>query len=84
MIVIIDLDLGNLYSIQNMLKKIGFGSIISNKLEDIKNASKLILPGIGAFDTGMKNLKKYNLINILENQVIRKKNQYLEFALECK
>ena len=67
-----------------MLKKIGFGSIISNKLEDIKNASKLILPGIGAFDTGMKNLKKYNLINILENQVIRKKNQYLEFALECK
>ena len=58
MIVIIDLDLGNLYSIQNMLKKIGFGSIISNKLEDINNASKLILPGIGAFDTGMKNLKK--------------------------
>ena len=50
MIVIIDLDLGNLYSIQNMLKKIGFESKISNNLEDINNASKLILPGIGAFD----------------------------------
>ena len=44
MIVIIDLDLGNLSSIQNMLKKIGFESMISNKLEDINQASKLILP----------------------------------------
>ena len=81
MIVIIDLDLGNLSSIQNMLKKIGFESMISNKLEDINKASKLILPGIGAFDTGMKNLKKYNLINILENQVIMNKKPILGICL---
>jgi glutamine amidotransferase len=70
MIVIIDYDLGNLNSIHNMIKKIGFSSVISNNVEHIKNATKLILPGIGAFDSGMRNLRQHNLIEILHQRVI--------------
>ena len=52
MIVIIDLDLGNLYSIQNMLKKIGFGSIISNKLEDINTLTFVAIHEMGHLASG--------------------------------
>ena len=55
MIVIIDLNLGNVGAIKNMLKKIGVDSEVSNKTNDILSATKLILPGVGSFDTGMIN-----------------------------
>ena len=48
MIAIIDYGLGNLGSIQNMLKRIGVSSLITSKIEEIKNADKIILPGVGA------------------------------------
>ena len=65
MLVIIDYKTGNLGSIQNILKSIGIDSIISNDIKVIKKASKLILPGVGAFDTGIKSLKKLKLIEPL-------------------
>ena len=57
MILILDLNLGNLGSIQNMLKKIGFKSIISNNKKDLEEAKKIILPGVGSFDKGMQSLE---------------------------
>lgn len=61
MIIIIDCNIGNVGSIKNMINRIGFDCIISNKLSDIENSSKLILPGVGSFDNGITNLKKLNL-----------------------
>jgi len=71
-IVIIDYGLGNLGSMFNMLKKIGVHAIISADHEIIKEAKKLILPGIGSFDTGMSNLEARDLIPILKKQVLEK------------
>ena len=68
MILIVDYGLGNLGSIQNMLKKIGSKSIISSDREEILNASKIILPGVGAFDTGMNNLIELGLIDVLNQK----------------
>jgi len=71
MIVIIDYGLGNLGSIKNMIKKIGFDSVISSDHQVIKQGTKLILPGVGSFDRGMTELKNRNLIdllNVLVNQ----------------
>jgi glutamine amidotransferase len=65
MITILDYGLGNLGSIQNMLKKIGKNSVISSSKDDIMKASKIILPGVGAFDTGINNLKKLDIIEAL-------------------
>jgi hypothetical protein len=49
-IVIVNYGMGNVGSIRNMLKYIGYDALISGKPEDIKNADKLILSGVGAFE----------------------------------
>ena len=78
MIVIIDYGLGNISSIKNMLKKIGERNvIISSDLEVIKNASKIILPGVGAFDTGMRHLAEFGLKDILDKKALIEKVPFL-------
>lgn len=81
MITIIDYGAGNIKSVQNMLKKLGVESILTNKIEEIEKASKLILPGVGHFDHGMKNLKRTNLIEILNKKVIQEKTPILGICL---
>jgi glutamine amidotransferase len=69
MITIVDYGMGNVGSILNILKRSGFGVSISSKPEDIRTAEKLILPGVGAFDTGMANLDRYGLRKPIEDKV---------------
>ncbi|MFZ5945166.1 MAG: imidazole glycerol phosphate synthase subunit HisH [Bacillota bacterium] len=71
MIIIIDSGLGNLGSIQNMVRKAGGQALISSEIEEIALAKKLILPGVGSFDSGMSNLIKLGLIDILNKKVIK-------------
>lgn len=68
--VIINYGMGNLRSIQNMIKRIGHHAIISSNIQDIVNAEKLILPGVGAFNHGMNNLNDLNMISVLNNRVL--------------
>ncbi|HEX7492675.1 MAG TPA: imidazole glycerol phosphate synthase subunit HisH [Bacteroidales bacterium] len=69
MITIIDYKTGNLGSIQNILKRIGEESVITSDKDEIARATKLILPGVGAFDTGMRNLSGLDLIDVLNEKV---------------
>lgn len=80
MIVIIDYKTGNVGSILNMLKKIGCDAKISEDIATIKNAEKLILPGVGAFDSGMQNLLDAGLIPMIEDKV---KNQNVPILGIC-
>jgi glutamine amidotransferase len=70
MIVIIDYGMGNLGSIKNMLKRIGAPAVISGNLQEIADADKLILPGIGAFDNGMQRLSELGLVSVLNQKVL--------------
>jgi len=81
MINIVDYGIGNLKSILNILKYIGVDSRISNSIDDIKNADKLILPGVGHFKTGMENLAKSGLIDVLHEEVLIKKKNILGICL---
>ena len=81
MITIVDYKVGNLGSIQNMLKKLGVSSVISSDPEIVSNAQKLILPGVGSFDTGVKSLRKHNLWEVLEDKVIKQKTPVLGICL---
>lgn len=82
MIVIIDYGLGNLASVLNMFKKIGVKDVVvSNNKEIIGNATKLLLPGVGAFDAGMTNLENSGLIPILNKKVIEDKTPTLGICL---
>jgi glutamine amidotransferase len=73
MIIIVDYGVGNLASIRNMFKKIGTDAVISSKKEDILAADKLILPGVGAFDTCAGKLQESGLLEVLEEKVIKQK-----------
>jgi len=73
MITIIDYGMGNLGSIANMVKKVGGQSFITSDLNEIKKATKLILPGVGSFDNGMSKLRELDLIDILNKKVLEDK-----------
>jgi glutamine amidotransferase len=81
MITIIDYGAGNLGSIQNMIRKIGYNATISSNEEDILNADKLILPGVGSFDFGMSKLNNSGLINSLNKKVLQLKTPILGICL---
>ncbi len=82
MIAIVDYGLGNLASIKNMFKHIGVKNVIvTSDSREIANASKIILPGVGAFDTGMSNLLNLNLIDILNQKALIEKVPFLGICL---
>lgn len=62
-VVIIDYNLGNLFSVKQACDTVGIDSKISSLKEDILNADALILPGVGAFIEAMQNLKQLGLIS---------------------
>lgn len=69
MTAIIDYGLGNLGSIYNMLDVIEEDSVITDSPKRIHECNRIILPGVGSFDTGMKNLEGKNLIDCLNKEV---------------
>ena len=58
MIAIIDYGVGNLGSVKNALDYLGFESVITNDKDVILNASKVILPGVGAFGDAMNEFNR--------------------------
>ena len=81
MITIIDYGMGNLGSIQNMLRRLGVDAEITSDIELIRKAKKLILPGVGAFDKAMMNLENRDLISVLNEQVLKNRIPLLGICL---
>lgn len=73
MIAIIDFQMGNLRSVQKGLKKLGFEAIITDKIEMIKRAQGLILPGVGAFKDAIATLKEKKIDLIIKEAAAEKK-----------
>jgi len=80
-IVIVDYGLGNLGSILNMLRYLNIEATISDNSSIINNAKKLILPGVGSFDNGIKNLKNSGIYDVLMQQVLVEKKPILGICL---
>ena len=81
MIAIVDYGVGNVRAIANMLRKVGTESVITNDKVVIRSASKLILPGVGAFDPAMSELKRLNLVDVLQEKAIEEKVPLLGICL---
>ena len=81
MIVIVDCGMGNLGSIVNMLKKIGTQAQVSSDAAEIEQAESLILPGVGAFDTGMARLQELGLLHVLSHKAFDDKIPILGVCL---
>jgi len=69
MFVIVDYGVGNLTSVQNMLKKAGTTALISGRADDIERADKLLLPGMGHFDNCMEKFNSSGLSPLIEKKV---------------
>jgi glutamine amidotransferase len=81
MIAIINYGLGNLGSILNMLRKIGTEAEIISDVDKIAKAEKIILPGVGAFDTAMEKLESTELKDVLEIKALKEKIPLLGICL---
>ncbi|MBI5520981.1 MAG: imidazole glycerol phosphate synthase subunit HisH [Desulfarculus sp.] len=81
MLIIVDYQMGNLGSIHNMLRRIGAKAAVSAQSEHILAADGLILPGVGAFDQGMKSLQAHGLLPVLEEAVLGRGKPVLGICL---
>jgi len=64
---IVDYGLGNLGSVRNMLKRVGAQSVSVRTADEIAEVDKVLLPGVGAFDTGVTRLAEAGLIDALRD-----------------
>lgn len=81
MIAIVDYGMGNLGSIQNMLHRLGADSLLTREPKDIQQAEKLILPGVGAFDRAVLNLRGFGLFDLLNERVLGERVPVLGICL---
>ncbi len=82
MLIIVDYRTGNLGSIRNMLKRIGFEKVeITSDAAAIARAKRLILPGVGSFDTGMRNIRELGLEQVLTRKVLEDHTPVLGICL---
>lgn len=81
MIVIIDYGMGNLSSVVKALVRLDINAVVSSDKKDIQKADKLILPGVGFYAYGIRNLKKLNLLKTLNKKVLKDKTPILGICL---
>lgn len=81
MITIIDYGMGNLGSVQNMLKRIGVQSEITRDIDKIDKAEKILLPGVGAFDAAMEKIAESGLREVLDKKAKQDKVPVLGICL---
>lgn len=81
MVGIVNYGLGNLGSIQNMLKAIGEKSIISFDIKELRKCDRFILPGVGAFDSGMNKLNESRLVEFIKDIALNEQKPILGICL---
>jgi glutamine amidotransferase len=81
MITIVDYGMGNLGSVQNMFKRIGVESKITADLKEIAGATKILLPGVGAFDAAMERINEGGYRDVLNRKALEDKVPVLGICL---
>lgn len=73
MIAIIDYGMGNIHSVQKALEHLGAKTLVTNKPADLKECAKIVVPGVGAFDDAIEELKKRDLVSAIKDSALNKK-----------
>lgn len=81
MLVVVDTGLGNVGSVVNMCSRLNIAVMRSGKPADVRSATALILPGVGAFDAGIAKLTELKLIEPLNERVMSAKVPVLGICL---
>jgi len=80
-LAIVDWRMGNIGSVVNALEYIGCHARLTCNKDELRKSDGIILPGVGAFENAMENLKALDLIRFLAEQVIEKKKPFLGICL---
>jgi len=81
MIVVLDYGMGNVGSVLNMLVSVGAEAVVSCDGGDLTRAHGFILPGVGAFDAGVRGLRNCLPLDLLEKRVQQEKIPLLGICL---
>ncbi len=73
MIAIIDYQMGNLRSVQKALERVGQQATITSDAREIARADKVILPGVGAFEDAIAELRRRDLVGSIKDVVAANK-----------
>ncbi len=66
MVAIIDYGVGNLFSLQSSLNSLGIETCVTSRVDELRKADKIILPGVGAFEDAVKKLHEHGLFDELK------------------
>lgn len=80
-IAIIDYGMGNIRSVQRKFRELGYANEVISKPDEIEKANKIVLPGVGHFAHGVKNLKELNLWDVIHHKVWEEKTPVLGICL---
>ena len=67
--VIIDYKVGNLHNLKNALDYFGVENRLVSKADDVRNADRILLPGVGAFAPAMEQLRESGMLEVLQEKV---------------
>jgi glutamine amidotransferase len=81
MIAIVDYGMGNLRSVVNAFEAIGQPAIVTSRADDVRAADAIVVPGVGAFHDGMRNLERTGLIEVLTEEVRERGKPFLGICL---
>jgi imidazole glycerol-phosphate synthase subunit HisH len=81
MVTIIDYGMGNLRSVQKVFERMSIAVSITSNPEDLYKAKKILLPGVGHFERGIKNLKQFGFFDAINVAVLEKKIPILGICL---
>lgn len=80
-LVIVDYHMGNLQSVANAFEALGCPTHLSRNPEDLRQARRIVLPGVGAFGDGMRHLTEGGWVDVLEEEVRRRGKPFLGICL---
>jgi glutamine amidotransferase len=80
-IAIVDYEMGNIRSVENALRRLGAKCVTTRDPSALARASGIILPGVGAFSAAMDNLRRYGLVEVLNEVVIHQGRPFLGVCL---
>ena len=81
MIALVDYGLGNIQAFANIYRSLGIEFLVAKSAEDLRCASHIILPGVGAFDWAMTRLEESGLRDALDEEVLERKKPVLGVCL---
>lgn len=80
-VAIVNYGMGNLDSVARAVEECGGHALITNATNDLEKVNYIILPGVGSFATGMRNISKRGLDKVLTEQVIGNRIPFLGICL---